>query len=106
MRRAASCLALLTLSVALGACAAGPAPGEGRFGEEARRCLAANAGFTDAWGCVRGLITREDVGAEDPERTRLKALGEALNLDVAGETLTSRDARARLAAALQGHAGD
>ena len=94
---ALACAALLP---ALAACAGAGAAREESFAREAHRCLAVNPGFTESWACIRQRITREDVGAEDAERARLKALGDDLTLQLAGEALTSAEARARLAAAL------
>ncbi len=88
------------LALALAACAAAPPAADGRFARAAHRCMAVNPGFTDSWGCLRQLITREDVGAEDADRARLTALGEDLNRQLADEALTSAEARARLLAAL------
>lgn len=88
------------LALALAACTAAPPAADGGFARAARRCMAVNPGFTDGWACLRQLITREDVGAEDAERARLTALGEDLNRQLADEALTSADARARLLAAL------
>ena len=101
MTRAAAlaCAALLP-ALALGACAGVDAARDESFAREAHRCLAVNPGFTEAWACIRQRITREDVGAEDVDRARLKELGDDLTSQLAGEALTSAEARARLAAAL------
>lgn len=93
-------LAGALLAGTLAACATATAPADGGFARAARACMAANPGFTDAWGCIRKLITREDVGAEDPDRTRLKELGDGLTEQLASESLTSAEARSRLLAGL------
>ena len=101
MRRAVvlTCAVLLP-ALALAACTTVDAARDASFAREAHRCLAVNPGFTEAWGCIRQRITREDVGAEDPGRARLKDLGDELTSELADEALTSGQARARLAAAL------
>jgi hypothetical protein len=92
-------LACCLLAVALSACATASRDG-GDFAGATHRCMAVNPGFTDAWGCIRKLITRENVGADDPVRASLEALGEDLNRQLADESLTSAEARARLLAGL------
>ena len=94
-----ACAALLPV-LAVAACTTGDAVREDSFAREARRCLAVNPGFTEAWACIRQRITREDIGAEDAGRARLKDFGDDLTSQLAGEALTSAEARARLAAAL------
>lgn len=98
--RAVAGLAVALLAGALAACTAVPAPGDGSFARATHQCMAVNPGFTDAWGCIRKLITREDVGAEDADRSGLKALGDGLTEQLADEALTSAEARARLLAGL------
>ena len=92
--------AVLLPALAVSACTTGNGARDESFAREARRCLAVNPGFTEAWACIRQRITREDIGAADADRARLKDLGDDLTSQLAGEALTSAEARARLAAAL------
>lgn len=87
------------LAVALAACVTAPEDG-GAFASATHQCMAVNPGFTDAWACIRKLITRGNVGAEDAGRASLEDLGEGLNRQLADESLTSAEARARLSAGL------
>ena len=100
MTKVAAPVAIALLAGALAGCATGAGPADGAFARATRQCVAVNLGFTDAWGCIRTLITREDVGAEDPDRTRLKELGDGLTEQLAAESLTSAEARTRLLAGL------